>query len=195
VGTKARFFFSKQFIFIITHLTTSEKEKECQQNHCCFESTICINMSSAKNSIDNPNMTMDIDSMINECDSESSRPFPPGVSLKKKELPDKKTMVLMFAKQLEDREKHVSGAKGTVIKLHHCISCPMNDECKGVKNKYDSPNYLWQKGSGYSNPFKHILACVFKGDLEEMCKAYWIMVDQQRGKLPRNGIKSWFDFH
>jgi hypothetical protein len=146
-------------------------------------------MSSAKNSIDNPNMTMDIDSMINECDSESSRPLPPGVSLKKKELPDKKTVVLMFAKQLEDREKHVSGAKGTVIKLHHCISCPMNDQCKEVKNEYDPPHYLWQKGSGYSNLFKHILACVFKGDLEEMRKAYWIMVDQQSGKLPRHGFK------
>lgn len=73
-------------------------------------------------------------------------------------------VVHMLIKQKRSIRRHGTSARGTIRKnvLYYVFECP------GVEKCTNSGRVVFEKGSGYSNPYKHIRGCLYEGDERSM---------------------------
>lgn len=74
-----------------------------------------------------------------------------------KPAPREVVQMLMSQKQYVRRYVHSSDAKQDK-KLHHAFECPNKELCK------NGGIVVFEKGSGFSNIFRHLRVCLASGD-------------------------------
>ena len=91
--------------------------------------------------------------------------------------PQQKQYVQTFCNFIEKVERN-----GINLNIYRC---PNGDKlCKMTGARIEQQN-----GSGFSNPLKHILSCVYKGDEEAMEASYW---EKKAAREVQGRLETWF---
>lgn len=95
--------------------------------------------------------------------------------------PNMRAVVEMLMRKLPDVTCDVQpkkgGREGKNV-WHYQFACPLGDECK------KDGKVKFEKGTGYTNPFKHLVSYVSDGDVDHLYRMYHAALAQER----RSGI-------
>jgi hypothetical protein len=96
-----------------------------------------------------------------------------------KQIPGPGKIVLALCPFIEKTSQPHPSGKGMVT--YQILRCPRRDACTLVTPGYSERGRIKvQDKAGYTNPYKHILKCVFGNDNKHMLDAYW---ESQVGKM------------
>eukprot|EP00171_Calliarthron_tuberculosum_P000144 IDg144t1 len=91
--------------------------------------------------------------------------------------PGKKEIVLLLMKQKADVIRDVDGRVGAVTRNnvpHIVLACPFGERCKV------GGEVVTEKGTGYTNPYKHLKSCVSGGDEKHLLELYNVALAAKR---------------
>ncbi len=91
--------------------------------------------------------------------------------------PNPRAVVEMLMKKNPDILRDVQTRIGGRVRKnvqHLVFACPLRDKCKS------SGTLSFEKGTGFTNPFKHLVACVSDGDENHLYKMYEKALAEQR---------------
>lgn len=97
--------------------------------------------------------------------------------------PKKRAVVEMLMSKKPDTVRDVQARSGGRVRKnvsHFVFGCPLNDNCKC------GGSVSFEKSTGYTNPFKHLVACVSDGDVNHLYTIYQTALSERR----RGGITS-----
>ena len=94
-------------------------------------------------------------------------------------LPKPRDVVRMLMTQKADVVRDVRSARGAIRKnvRHFTFTCPRGDVCKS------GGTVVFEKSTGFSNPFKHLRSCLADGDGEQLIALF----SQRRDEVRRFG--------
>eukprot|EP00171_Calliarthron_tuberculosum_P002931 IDg2931t1 len=90
--------------------------------------------------------------------------------------PQQRDVVHMLMSRKPNILRDVSSSRGVSRKNveHHVYACPRGDQCRS------GGTVMFEKGSGYSNPFKHLRTCVSDGDDSRLFEIFYSRRNEKR---------------
>eukprot|EP00171_Calliarthron_tuberculosum_P012024 IDg12024t1 len=92
-------------------------------------------------------------------------------------MPTKKEVVMLLMTAKADVTRDVDGRSGSIARKHvpHLVfSCPYGNRCRS------GGDVVFEKGTGFTNPYKHLRSCISDGDDEHLTKLYFDALQQKR---------------
>ena len=82
--------------------------------------------------------------------------------------PKPRDVVRLLMTQKQDIRKDVTTARGNIREnvVHHVFKCPRGDLCK------TTGSVSFEKGTGFTNPYKHLKTCLADGDENELIELF-----------------------
>ena len=92
-------------------------------------------------------------------------------------IPEPKDVVHLLCKFLREEHRFCRTKAGKKVKKPHSVyRCPRNN-CKESNHEI-----VFQKGSGYMNPFNHLNTCVAGGDVKVLHTIYQNTFAEKKGE-------------
>ena len=93
--------------------------------------------------------------------------------------PTLKDIVELLMSKEPELLRDVKSKTGVVLRTRvaHCVySCPKKEDCK------TGGKFIFEKGTGFTNPYKQLKSCLSHGDESHLLNAYYTLLSKKKEK-------------